>query len=304
MMPFTTMNRKGFALSIVMWIVAALLLGIALVLILSKETLALTHGVQDKLKARLEAEDYLEAVKYYLLTANYDSRKLMNTLFIEGYHLPREIVLDGREYNITKRVTLSMQDASSLLNLFYPDASLIASFANHGDMRVYHIIKDSIEDWVDADNMAKLHGAEKHDGYQPRNYPAVQSIDELRIINGIDTLPLAQFTQLKSYINPSCKGTSVNLALIDRLYLSKLLHIEQEKATVMIDYRESSFQKFLTLITKNPLFDEGWMGFALSFIIYIKIHVSVGSAVVHLETVIDFKAEQSHPITIEYYRIY
>lgn len=308
-MPYTK-SKNAFALSIVLWIVAALLLGIAFVLNLSKESMSLTKGVQDKLNARLQAQNYLEVVKYYVMTANFDSFKLTNDVAIKTYKLPAEIILDGREYNLTKNITLSLQDASSMINLFYPNEQTIAALASQGDETLYYTIKDSIQDWIDTDNKVTLNGAEssyytkeKDVMYHPRNYPALQSVDELRLIRGIDTLTQQQFDTLATYIYSSQHGAVIDLALLTPDYFSKLLHMDRETAASILNYKYNNFPKFVNLIRKNPYFDDS-MGFGLSFNILIKIQVHLGDARVLLRTYIDFRKNRFRNTTTNIYTIY
>ena len=305
-----TNSKNGFALSIVMWIVAALLLGIALVLGFSKNSLTLTKGVQDKLAARLEAQNYLAVVKYYVLTANYNNFELINKSPISKYKLPKKIVLNGRDYNLSKNVTLSMKDASSMINLFYPNAQMIAALASQGNATLYYTIKDSILDWTDANSKVRLDGAEnnyykqKNVLYRPRNYPTLQSIEELRLIRGINTLPPNRFNRLKKYLYSSQHGAAVDLALINANYMSKLLHMDKATAQKLISYKYTNYTKFVKIIRKNHYYDYNFMGFAPSFNILIKIKVKVGDAKVFLEAFVDFRKNKFRRITTHLYKIY
>ena len=304
-------SKNGFALSIVMWIVAALLLGIAFVLSLSKSSLSLTEGLQDKLIAREKAQNYLEVIKYYILTANYNSFELINNSPISKYKLPKEIVLDGRDYNLTKNVTLSMKDASSMLNVFYPNWNIIPALASKKDSRLYYTMKDSIEDWIDTDSKVSLNGAEdayyqkqKNVLYKPRNYPALQSIEELRLIKGVDDLSQKQFDILKTYLYYSSNSASIDLALVDPYLFSKLLHIDKQTAQKIINYKYNNYAKFINILDKNSYYNDYYMGVALSFHILIKIKVKVGKAVVLLETFMDFKKNNPRSIMTDKYIIY
>ncbi|ADN08321.1 type II secretion system protein GspK [Sulfurimonas autotrophica] len=304
-------SREGFALSIVMWIVAALLLGIVLILSLSKDSLTLTKGVQNKLAARLMAQSYLDVLKYYVLTADFDSMKLINDVQSLSYKLPKQIMLDGREYNATKNLTFSMQDASSMLNISYPNAQMIAALASADNQELYYTIQDSIKDWTDKDRETSLNGAEdayyqkqKTSHYLPRNYPALQSVDELRLIRGVDTLSEKEFDNLKKYIYFSQNGAMTNMALVDADYLSKLLHIDMPTAQQIEKYKYDDYKKFINIIRKNIHYYDEQMGFSLSFHIKIKIEAKVGDAIVYLETFMDFSKNQYRDITTDFYRIY
>ena len=304
-------SKNGFALSIVMWIVAALLLGIVLILTLSKDSLTLTKGVQDKLSARLQAQNYLEVVKYYVMTANFNTFELINDVSMSTYKLPSKIVLDGREYKLNKNVTLSMRDASSMVNLFYPNGQIIAALASQGNNALYYTIRDSIKDWIDTDNEISLNGAEdayykkeRNVLFKPRNYPALQSVDELRLIKGIDTLSQKQFNRLKTYIYSSQSGAVVDFALVDANYLSKLLHLDKEEAQEIINYKYSNYAKFVNIIEKNHYYNDDSMGFAPSFNILVKLKVKVGLARVILKTFIDFRKNRFRNTTTDMYNIY
>lgn len=310
-MRFTGRSREAFALSVVLWIVAALLLGIAFVLHLSRDTLNLTKDLQEKLEARLQAESYLEAVKFYVLSANFDNFRLIGDTGIREYKLPREIIVDGREYNLTKHVTLSIRDASSMINLFYPDTKMIAAIASESNTTLYHTIDDSIKDWIDTDNAERLNGAEesyykKEKGalYGPRNYPTLQSVEELYLIKGVDTLTSNDLQHLKTYLYSAELGAEVNLALVDANYLSKLLHIDKESARALIEYKYTNFAKFLSIVQKSPYYNEDKMRFALSFKMFVRVVVSVGDAQVRVETLIDFRPNIARDITTGFYRIY
>jgi type II secretory pathway component PulK len=304
-------SKKGFALSIVMWIVAALLLGIVLILNLSRDSLALTKGVQEKLTARLQAQSYLEVLKYYVLTADYDSMKLMNDVQLSQYKLPKQIMLDGRKYNVSKNVTFSMQDTSSMVNLFYPSMEAIASVISRDNQELYYAIVDSIKDWIDKDSNVRLNGAEgayykkqKTAHYRPRNYPALQNAEELRLIKGMDTLSEKSFEKLKQNINISQRGALPNLALVNTEYLAQLLHIEIPVAQQLEQYKYDDYEKFRKIIQKNSYYDYDQMGFWLSFNINIKVETRVGDAIVRLETFMDFRHNQYREITTSFYRIY
>jgi len=304
-------SKNGFALAIVMWIVAALLFGIAFIMSISKENLTLTKGVQEKLSARLEAQNYLEVLKYYVMTADFDSIELLNTNDMPKYKLPHKIVLDGRKYHPTAHVTFSMQDTSSMINLLYPDAQMLAALASDGNQALYHTIKDSIKDWTDADRKTSLNGAEdayyhkeKAVNYAPRNYPALQSIYELRLIKGVDTLSQKAFDKLKKYIYFSQHGAVVNIALIDTNYLSKLLHIDMSTAQQMENYKQNDYPKFINTLQKNRYYDDESMGLALSFNIKIFIKVKIANAVSTLETSVDFRKNKYRNYTTDFYRIY
>jgi len=303
-------TRSGFALSIVLWIVAALLLGIAFIVSLSKDNLALTKRLHNKLDSRLEAESILEALKFAILTSDYDNSSL---LIIDNlpYKFPKKIILDGRKYKISKEITISLQDASSMLKVTYPDANMIALLATKNNEREFlYTIKDSINDWMDEDNVVRLNGAEKSFynlkkgvDYGPRNSPALQSVEELRLINGINSLSSKRWNDLKKYLYFG-DGATVNLSLITPSYLAKILKLDFYEASVLHRYEASDFNKFVTIIRENKNYNDEYMGFALSFKIKIDIMVKNHTSVSKLHTFINFRSLSKNSLSVEKSEIY
>ncbi len=235
-------SRRGFALSIVLWIVAALLFGIATLALLAKDTQFLTKNVNAKLKTQIEAENILEHLKFYILTANSDYNSFINnSLSNSNYKFPNKIIVDNRWYEITKDIKIRLHDTSAMQNVFYLYAEDIAHLATTSSQRQERfVIIDSIKDWTDSDNIVSLNGAEasryamKEDvNYKIRNSPALQSTYEVRLINGIDTLSEKRWKQLHQRLYYG-RATIVNLTLLDSKYLSYILKIDEFLASSLI----------------------------------------------------------------------
>ena len=306
-MRYIIKNKNAFALPIVMWIVAALLLGITFIITLSKDNISLTQSVNNKLKARIIAENYLEVLEYYVLTANYDSLKLINNVKFKNYELPKEIFLDGREYN-SSNVSYSLRDTSMMLNVLSPDTQMIAKLAN---IKMYNSLNDSLLDWVDMDDKVRLNGAEEsyyeknqQVNYKPRNFSAIQSVDELKLVKGFASLKSKSFKRLKRYLYFSSNGSNVNLALIDAYYLSRLLKINIYTAQELEKLKMKDYRKFQKYIQNLKSYNDGYMGFALSKQIKFSIQVKIGMSRVLLNTIIDFRRNILNHILVESYEVY
>lgn len=299
------LNKKAFALSIVLWIVAALLFGAATLALLAKDTFLLTEGVEAKLKTQLMVEDVLEAFKFYELTADFDNNSLINPNLNDfKYNFPTKMIVDGRWYKVGDNVELSITDASSLLNTMKTSSELIASIVGSDRQEIY-TIGDSIKDWRDKDNIVSLNGAEasKYElqnsaQFKIRNSNSIQSVDEFRLINGIDKLTDSRWNDLKDrffYGN----GCVTNLSLIDSKYLSVLLHINTSKAESLIQEREINIDKFQTLIMKLKSYnDENNMGFHIAREFKIQIRSNIGLATSTLEAIIDFRRRQKRQYVV------
>ena len=309
-MQCTHQSKSAFALSIVLWIVAALLLGVAFIVSVSKNDLQLTKQLHNKLDTRLEAESVLEALKFAIITSDYDSIGLdIHTKL--PYKFPKKIILDGRKYAINKEITIALQDASSMLNIIYPDARLLASLATTADEReLFYTIRDSILDWKDSDNVVTLNGAEasfyhlkQGKNYGPRNSQSLQSVDELRLINGMDRLSDNAWKKLKQRIYFG-DGAVVDLALLDTFYLQKLLKLNFLDAKMLHQYQTTDMPKFMDFIQKNSHYDENSMGFALSFKIKIDIIVKNHATTSILHTFMNFRSLSKDSLSVDKFEIY
>lgn len=303
-------TRPAFALSVVIWIVAALLTGVAYIVHISKDEIRITEKLDAKLRTRLRAESILEMLKYYVMTANYDSNSLYNHVIYDNIQLPSRIVVDGRPYRLNDGTTFSIQDVSALIDVFDPSYDLIAQLASKPTDRTrYYTIHDSIKDWIDKDDIVSLNGAEwafyhfkKGVDYGPRNSPAIQSVDELHLINGVDSLPLDRWKILKThlYYGP---GSYYNLALVDDLLLAKLLHLNMLEAEALSRLRRESMKKFMQRVKSMKTYNDEAMGFSLSFEMIIKIKVQRQGVISRLKTTILFKQGETKGILIENFSI-
>ncbi len=293
------MNKKGFALSIVLWIVAALLFGIATLAILSKNTQMLTMGVSNKLNTQLIAEDILENLKFYILTADWDNNSYKHTNFNNKiYSFPNKIILDGRYYSINKNIKISIEDTSRMLNVFKARASILSKVATQSSQRQErYTIEDSIKDWQDSDNVVRLNGAERSRynkngfNFKIRNSVAIQHIEELKLVNGINSLDENSWKKLKEKLYFG-RGTVVNLTLIDSRYLENLFNIHKAKAQTLVKIREENIRKFINLIYEEKNRNED-MGFGISKQLIIKIYITKDDTGSSIEALIDFKKNKN-----------
>ena len=304
-MPSTSLNKNAFALSIVLWIVAALLFATAMLSILAKDTQSLTKGIDNKLKATLLAEDVLETFKFHVLTSDFDtsSFKIRN---INGtkYSFPSRLMVDNRWYKMGKNIRIRVQDTSNMLNVMKTRAKSIAYIVTDDTQRqLRYIIQDSITDWRDKDNIVSLNGAEtsryelkKQVHYPVRNSPAIQSVDELRLINGLDTLPQDKWNKLQERLYYG-NGDVTNLTLVDEKILAYLLNINESQALSLIRTRSKDMQKFIDLTYNTEDFNDAYMGFSLSKQLSIEIEVTLKNAVSRIKTLIDFRLKVGHVYT-------
>lgn len=298
--------KKAFAFSITMWIIASLLFATVVILRFAKDELGLSRGLNNKLQTQLMAQSVFESLKFYIPTADYSNTTLKNELLSETeYPLPLEIIVDGREYNVTKEITLSLKDTSGLLNVTYGGSSMIAkALSNRKDESLSNRLKNSLDDWRDEDNVPKINGAEQS-SYRSsnkktvvRNRADIQDIHELKLIYGFDKV---DFNLIESNLYYG-RGTGMNLLLIDnRRYLAGLLESDESFMQDMLELRESEPKKFMRNIGRLPAYNDDYMGFWLSkqFLVTIKVNKEGARSI--LKATISFKKLNDKPyMTISY----
>lgn len=291
----TKKAKHGFALSIVLWIVAALMLVALLVALFSKDTVTLSSGIKQKLQARLEANSVLEMLKFYIGTANYNNTSLLNDRWSDlGITFPSEITLDGRWYQLTPHKRFRITDSSAVFSVFALNSYVFARYLSE-DTVVQNSILDSLLDWVDADHEIRLSGAESHYyqrekgvPYHPSNLYRLQHPKELELIRGIDSLSPLELEKMheKSYF---ADGRQVNLALLDERMLAAHLEISLSHAQTLVALRTESLQNFAQELRGINGYYEEAMGFAISKQFIIEIEVEHKNAKALLKTIIDFK---------------
>ena len=305
-MQSTHLNKKAFALSLVLWIVAALLFGATTLAILAKDTLFLTKGVDNKLKTELMVEDALESLKFYITTANFDNSSFINNSLNDfKYKFPTRMVVDNRWYSLNKNVQIRVQDTTGLLNILTIDPKAVALMATKASQdQLHYVISDSIEDWIDKDDIVSLNGAEashynliEHKNFKIRNSKSIQNVAELRLINGIDKLSKVEWLKLKEKLYYG-NGNIANLMLVNDKYLAFLLDIDLSDAQDLIAIRESDKDKYVSLISSLKSFNDDSMGFYLSKELKIKIKASLKSSTTILNAIIDFKEDVHKQYTV------
>lgn len=305
------MQKKAFVLSIVLWIVVAMLFGTVTLAMLSKDTLTLTSNIKSKLQTQLMALDTLEFLKFHILTASRDNNSYINnSLKNSSYPFPNKLIADNRWYKINKNIKLRIQDTSALLDVIHPPSKIIATLATTKSQRQERfVITDSIKDWVDKDNVVKLNGAESSryehsygSSYKIRNSPAIQSPEELRLIRGIKELKEQEWEELRKRLYYG-GYSSVNLTLIDSKYLAQTLNISQSQAEAYTQERETDLKKFIKVIGDNKHFNDDDMGFHLSRQLNIEIVTTKGDAKSILKTLIDFKKVKDRLYTTYFYKL-
>ena len=300
-------SRSAFALSIVLWIVAALMFGVTLLLIFSKQNYQEAKAIDEKLQTQLRVEEILEVIKYYTLTANSQLITLENNLpLVARYHIPTHLVLDDRTYNIDNNCSIQLMDTSGLINVFYFSPPLLVATAlqNNTNRQKKLVMMDSLLDWTDTDNVVRLNGAEnstyklkKRLPYGARNHGIIQDVEELHIIHGFDKLSDKEWDDFKknTYFG---LGAAPNPLLMSPFQLTHYFGNSKHASKSLIDLRSKDPNAFMTEISALEGYDDELFTYSSSRQIRITVRATVGRATSKLIAVISFQPTEDDVMTV------
>lgn len=179
MMTARTHNR-GVALLLVLWAMIILSLAVVGVIRLVRTSLEETTAREKEFEARLLAESGVALASHPMILAN------------------DPLLVRGGDPQSSLRVTLRSEGARLHINVLLGRDDgrpvLIALFVRWGlGVEEAHAVADSLADWVDADDLSRLNGAERRwyvdhgSGVIPRD-AAFQSVDEMALVRGMDVV--------------------------------------------------------------------------------------------------------------------
>ncbi|MEA3521613.1 MAG: hypothetical protein U9R50_01420, partial [Campylobacterota bacterium] len=300
------MNTKhnGFALSIVIWIIAALMLGISLLLAFAKENITAISDLEKKLQTQIAVEEVLEILKYYVMTADFQYITLYNNNPIKSkYTFPKKILLDNTKYPIGHGCSIELIDTSALLNVTYSSPNSFAFLAtNKRQMR--YVIIDSFLDWIDKDNFIRLNGAESNtykikynQDYGTRDFGGIQDIEEIRLIQGFNKLNIDEWNYVKS-MSYTGLARLPNILLMSESQFMNYLDISSLQARELIEMRTQDMTKFFTVLKKNKTYDDDLFVYTYSSQLRIKITSNMDRASSILNAIISFEYDENKAITV------
>jgi len=301
-------NKNAFAFSITLWIVASLLLATVVILRFAKDEVSLSRALNNKLQTQVEAKSVLEALKFYVPTAKLTSTSLKNGLLENfKYPFPLDLIVDGREYNLSKNITISLEDISGLQNLIYAPANVVAKVLTTQQNEAFgKVLEASLKDWRDQDNVVHVNGAEQSsyakrgEYFKVRNNSAIQDIHELTIINGFKNV---NFNMIEENFTLG-RGAGMNLMLIkNRRYLAHILNVDENFVSRLLELRKSEPKKFKKTVESLDGFDDDYMGFWLSKHFRIVIKVTKGKAKTVLKANVSFKPHNNRQYITHFYKL-
>lgn len=230
-------GQGGFILAIVLWMLVAIAVVVGLVVLWARERVTEASALRAEVEARADMIGTRDTLLYIAATVPMTQGGLPTTPLsatelamrrldeFGGFDkTPRggELRLDGSPYAGLGEVTVSLQDESGLVGLAVPDTApigrLLAAVEVPGGQHA--ALADALADYVDADDLRRLNGAEAQ-RYQregllpPANRPLVLPI-ELRRVHGWAGLQPAQLGWIESRSSASYAGAlNLNTAPAD-----------------------------------------------------------------------------------------
>ena len=287
--------KKGFSLVFTLWIVAMMSLITVLFLSYGKKIVKNSRDLETKLEVTIASESFLEFLKFYGATAEIRDNKMINFNLKKIFpSFPTTLFIDSRK-NSWKNKIFYLQDTAGLINV--TDSEAISNFVEHEnnikDKTV--IIRDSIEDWLDKDNVAYLNGAEddfyRNYKYNTRDKNYFAHYQELSLVRGIMDSNQSSIKKLLSKIY-SFKRSSRNLLTMDIDLLVYIYNFSHSNSIQLKKARAESIEAFerLFFYFSDRKFNFEKDSFLPSGAVFINIIVTDRNITKESHAMIDFMA--------------
>lgn len=298
-------NNKGSVLIIVL-VLMIVAISLALYAIsLSRDMLATSQQLLDKLQAKIETGSIFEKIIYIGNTGKFSSWNVEN--MSGNTEFPLLLNLRNTPF-MAGNSQVRLQDSAGRLGLWTIKTDYLKGMLRKSGLKAGEIetAVDSFLDWSDEDDLKHLNGAESYfyrneqsKKYQPRNDSFIQAVDELALIKGWSG---RVFDALRDEIVPTTTG-SFNLNTADAALLSGILDISGESALRLIQLREKKgVINSADLMVANPNaltnMDE-YITNLPSLSVAVDIRTNIGVSSDFQSAIIRFIANKDRPYTIE-----
>ncbi len=222
-------DQRGIALVVVLWVLVLLTIVVGVYAVLARTETLQARFLFDTTEARFAAEAGLHRAVFEMRNPDIETRW----------------VADGRSYFVEfgeAVIEIQVRDESGKIDLNAADAELLTElFISRGldEMNAWRLA-ETIEDWRDEDDIARLYGAEIDDylaaglPYGPSNRP-FQTVDELQQVLGMSW---ELFRQLETLFTVHSGRGAFNPAFASADVLAALPDIDLESARAFVAERE------------------------------------------------------------------
>ncbi len=297
----STLSQNSGSAIIIALIISLIAMAITLFVIgVNKSIVESSDMLLDKLNAKFRAESLINKIGFYVSTGRFTSDSVENPS-VKG--LPVKMSINGSLQKIDNNTEVTIRDAGSMMSIWAINPKVISNLLKLDNVSSQKIavIKDSIMDWIDKDNLIHLNGAEaqyyKGKGYKylPRNSFGIQSVYELKLVRGINS---KIFKFLKGYLILAPKW-HFNLSTMNEAMLSaatgipynllKSLRFDEKNKELSLSDLEKETGKML-----DPVYYQTFPAFVLD------IHVAIrfNKALEKRSCVISFYQSEKSPFRV------
>ncbi|KJR40400.1 general secretion pathway protein K [Candidatus Magnetoovum chiemensis] len=180
-------NNKGSAVLLTIFISAILLtLGIGFNWLV-KEHLNTSIALQNKSESMIKVLSAADKLLFSLAQSKMASDKItFNANTFDGIS---ELPIDNTPTKTSDNIIIKIQDSNGRISINQFKDKIMSRLMQNLNVDNVNSVIDSINDWIDSDNIPRLQGAEKsayaNKGYTPRNHD-IQYLEELLLVNGIN----------------------------------------------------------------------------------------------------------------------
>lgn len=306
-MPMNTSdNRQNGSVMIIVLVLMLVSISLALYTVsLSRDIVGTSRQLLDKLTASLEAGSAVEKIKFIGATGRYGEWYLENPGGNKEFPLRLSLRGDAMTAGNSE---IRLIDSAAKLGVRPPNTDLLKKILLAGGVAAADIAVavDSLEDWLDEDDLKHLNGAETYYyrseqslGYSPRNMVFMQSADELQLIRGFQG---KVYGLLQNEILDT-RGGTLNINTADAAMMSAVLGIDSEGGRRLVQLRDK--KGFLTqtdLIgqTGNGLtFMDEYITTFPSMTLAVDIRTRVNEAGCFIKAIINFRPGREKPFAVE-----
>lgn len=265
------MNSRGFALIIVIWVIALLTILAVEFCFGTRTDLNMTRNLKEETELYYLAKGGIYwAITQLIYKHDQRIKELRKNILVEeeGKELQREWMGDGRVYKIPLdqgNCELKVMGEDGKVNINTVSETklrkIIENFGLQEDLR--DVVVDSILDWRDTDDFYRLNGAE-NDYYQSLKEPypckngPLDSIEELLLIKGVtrDLFFGSKGTEgngLKDIFSIYAMGEMININHASPIVLKSLFGLPESLIQAILMLRkESEFRNQTELLQRIP----------------------------------------------------
>lgn len=301
-------SRQDGAVLVLVLVVMTVGLGLAFSISSSaRDTVRSAFLLEDKLKAKFEAESQLELVRYLLATNPFQPSRVKVIDREFDPTLPASLSLAGDRMQWHNSV-ITLRDTASMLTVPWCDPDFLQRFLQARGVSHEKAVQtaDSWLDWLDKDDFKHLNGAESFDyrlqgisAWTPRNGLLLQAREEAGLVSGLRRPEVWQ--QIEKELVWTVRGGS-NINTASEPMLQALLDIPSEQAAQLVKRRKEmgqlTIQDLLQITGKGTRPARGETVDFPNFIVAVQVRTTVREASEQLGAVLDFLPREASPVTI------